>query len=63
MAQRTMTGNLMAKLRQTIVYKLDVGFNISEASVSSFIGRTAHIRFLENETLLNMLIYRYDEFF
>ena len=58
---KKMVENVLAKLRKTNLYKLDVGFNINEATVSSFIGRTAHIRFLENDALINMLIYRYED--
>jgi hypothetical protein len=36
---------------------------ITEKTVDSFIGRTAHIKFLENEYFMKMLIYRFLEFF
>lgn len=45
------------------MYKLDVGFSIKESNVSSVIGRTAHIKFLESNPLIDMLIYRYEQLF
>ena len=31
--------------------------------MDSWIGRTAHIQFLENQPLMKMLVYRYRDFF
>ncbi len=32
-------------------------------NLDSFIGRTAHIQFLESQPLMKMIVYRYREFF
>jgi len=58
-----MTENLLEKLRFPTLLKLDVGFNIKDTNVSSFIGRTAHISYLENSAFINMLVYRYEHLF
>jgi len=58
-----MVKNCLERLRGAKMYKLDVGFSIKESNVSSVIGRTAHIKFLESNPLIDMLIYRYEQFF
>lgn len=58
-----MVRNCLERLRGVKVYKLDVGFSIKESSVSTVIGRTAHIKFLESSPLIDMLIYRYEQLF
>ena len=45
------------------MYRIDVDFRISETNLDSFIGRTAHIQFLECQNLMKMLIHRFKEFF
>ena len=54
---------LSERLRQTEVYKIDIGFNINKKNMDNLIGRTAHILFLQNEVLMKMLIYRYSNLF
>jgi hypothetical protein len=46
-----------------VMYRLDVNFNIEETNLDSMIGRTAHILFLENESLMKMTVSRYKMFF
>jgi hypothetical protein len=46
-----------------VLYRLDVNFNIEDNTMDSFIGRTAHILFLENEELMKMIVSRYKMFF
>ena len=38
-----MAQNILKNLSQDVLYRVDVDFNISENSLDSFIGRTAHI--------------------
>lgn len=58
-----MVRTCLEKLQGAKMYKLDVGFSIKESNVSSVIGRTAHIKFLECNSLIDMLIYRYEQLF
>ena len=58
-----MATNLLSKLEIESLYRIDVNFMISEKNLDTFIGRAAHIQFLENKFFMNMLIYRFKEFF
>jgi hypothetical protein len=58
-----MAKNLLHNLPQDVLYRIDVDFSISEINLDAFIGRTAHIQFLECQNLMKMLIYRFKEFF
>ena len=59
-----MVNNILGKCENlNCLYRLDVNFNIEETSVDSMIGRTAHMLFLENEELINMMVSRYKCFF
>jgi hypothetical protein len=60
----TMVQNLLGNLNKTrTLYRLDVNFKISDKNLDSFIGRTAHIQFLECQPLMKMIVSRYNEFF
>ncbi len=59
-----MVNNILSKTnRLDSLYRLDVNFNIEETNLDSFIGRTAHIQFLECEQVMKMLIHRFKEIF
>jgi hypothetical protein len=59
-----MVNNLFANCDNLkAMYRLDVNFNIEETNLDSMIGRTAHILFLENESLMKMTVSRYKMFF
>lgn len=58
-----MARNLLEKVPLNVIYRLDVNFKIQEKNLDSFIGRSAHIRFLENQPLMRMIVSRYAEFF
>lgn len=58
-----MANNLLGSIPIDVLYRLDVNFQIQENNLDSFIGRTAHILFLENEELMRMFVSRYKEFF
>jgi len=59
-----MVENIMNRTKNLeVMYRLDVNFNIEETNLDSFIGRTAHILFLENEELMKMIVSRYKSFF
>ncbi len=73
----TMAQNLLTNLQTKLVDRLDVNFHIKDKllpdfdyrifiyfrNTDSWIGRTAHIQFLECQRLMNMLVYRYRDFF
>lgn len=58
-----MAHNLLGNTSLESIFRLDVNFNIEEKNIDSYIGRKAHILFLENEELLKMIISRYKTFF
>lgn len=58
-----MANNILDKLNNECLYRVDVNFMITENTLDTFIGRAAHIQFLENEPFMKMLIMRFQEFF
>jgi len=42
---------------------LNVNTKPSKKTLDSYIGRQAHIQFIENQDLLKSIIYRYDNLF
>ena len=58
-----MVNNMLSNVPLTVLYRLDVNFNIEETSLDSMIGRTAHLLVLENEELMRMIVARYKVFF
>ena len=59
-----MVQNILGSLHDTrTLYRLDVNFKISGKNLDSFIGRTAHIQFLECQPMMKMVVSRYNEFF
>ena len=58
-----MAQNLLGNIPAEVIYRIDVDFRIQEVNLDSFIGRTAHIQFLECHNLMKMLIHRFKDFF
>jgi len=58
-----MAQNILKNLPQDVLYRIDVDFSITDNNLDAFIGRTAHIQFLECQNAMKMLIYRFKEFF
>jgi len=54
-----MAKKLLEKVKPESLIRLDVHFDITERSIDSFIGRAAHIQFLENRKLCHILSYSY----
>ncbi len=50
-----MAYNILSKIDRGNIRRIDVNFHIPEKNLDSFIGRTAHIQFLENIPLMNIL--------
>lgn len=58
-----MAENILSKITSKYIYRIDVGYNIKKKNINSFIGREAHLQFLENEVLFKMISYCYADFF
>ena len=58
-----MAKNILSDLKSKMLFRLDINFKIKDKNLDSWIGRTAHIQFLENQQFMKMLIYRYKDFF
>lgn len=58
-----MAQNILGGLKSKMLFRLDVNFKIKDKNLDSWIGRTAHIQFLENQQFMKMLIHRYRDFF
>lgn len=52
-----MAYNILSKITNGNLRRLDVNFFIPEKSLDSFIGRTAHIQFLENISFMKIFFY------
>ncbi len=48
---------------KSMISKYKASDNVYNRNLDSFIGRTAHIQFLECQPLMKMMVYRYREFF
>ena len=55
--------NILKNLRSKVIYRIDVNFNIPMKSLDALIGRAAHMMFIEQQTVMRMIIYRYGHFF
>ena len=58
-----MATKILSNLKTSIIYRLDISFNIKDRDLDAFIGRTAHILFLDQEQIIRMIIHRYGHFF
>jgi len=58
-----MATNLLGNLPHKLIYRIDVSFNIVDKNVDAWIGRTAHIQFIENREWVRLLVNRYRDFF
>lgn len=58
-----MATRILESVSPAQVCRLDVSFKVVQKTLNSFIGRKAHIEFLENEGFLRVLAFRYPEVF
>ena len=58
-----MANNILGKMSTKCIHRIDVNFMISEKNMDTFIGRAAHIHFLENQYFMRILSHRFLEFF
>jgi len=62
-AYAQMAKNILSEITTDYVYRIDVNFKMEEKNLDSMIGRAAHIKFLESQALMRMLVYRFANFF
>ena len=55
--------NILRKLTNISLKRIDVNFLIQEKNFDTFIGRTAHIQFLENTDFMKILFYNMEDLF
>lgn len=62
-AYEEMVRNIWRPVKPENVYRLDVNFHVAETSFDAFIGRAAHIKFLECQPIMRMIIHNYSFLF
>ena len=60
---KNMALNILSKLTDVTLKRVDVNFLIQEKNFDTFIGRTAHIQFLENTDFMKILFYNIEDLF
>jgi len=60
---KCMALNILSKLTNISLKRIDVNFLIQEKNFDTFIGRTAHIQFLENTDFMKILFYNIEDLF
>jgi len=59
----SMVNNVWESVKPERVFRFDVNFKIPENNLDSFIGRAAHIQFLECQPIMKMIIHNYSFLF
>ncbi|CAD8063859.1 unnamed protein product [Paramecium primaurelia] len=60
-AYNEIVSNILSKCGK--IDRFDINFQITKKKLDKFIGRAAHIEFIDNLTLVKMFVYLYDEYF
>ena len=60
---KNMACNILSKITNNTLKRIDVNFVIQEKNFDSFIGRTAHIQFLENTDFMKIMFYHIEDLF
>ena len=60
---KNMACNILSKITNTTLKRIHVNFVIQEKNFDSFIGRTAHIQFLENTDFMKIMFYHIEDLF
>jgi len=60
---QAMSENVHEKMNDVNVYKTCVNYKISEKSMDTYIGRKAHIQYLENTDMIKTVVYKYSDIF
>ena len=56
-----MAKSLLEGVSRSALHRVDVNFKIQEKNIDTFIGRAAHIEFLENHSLIKTIVYRFSD--
>jgi len=56
-----MVNNIVNGVRAEKIHRIDVDFVMNETNLDTLLGRAAHIKFLDNETLMRSLVYRFSD--
>ena len=60
---KNMACNILSKITNNTLKRIDVNFVIQDKNFDSFIGRTAHIQFLENTDFMKIMFYNIEDLF
>ena len=60
---QSMAEALTSGIKGGRLHRLDVSFYIKERTLSSLIGRAAHIMFLDSHTLMKTIMFNFRSFF
>lgn len=60
---KQMAGSIRSHLQQSYLHRVEIAFKIHEKNIDTFIGRAAHIKFLECDELLRMIVLNYNKYF
>ena len=60
---KNMACNILSKITNNTLRRIDVNFVIQEKNFDTFIGRTAHIQFLENTDFMKIMFYNIEDLF
>ena len=60
---KSMSTNILKNLLNSRVHRLRVNFDITEKSIDTFIGRKAHIEFIDNQEVASMIVSMFPEIF
>lgn len=58
-----MASNILKRLINCRVHRVRVSFKIDEKTFDTFVGRKAHIEFIDNPDLIKTLLYMFDHIF
>ena len=54
-----MQRKITKKLKNWRVHRINTNFLIKEDNIDTYIGRKAHIEFIDNQEFIKMLIYKF----
>lgn len=58
-----MVTNIIGNIKAKSLIRVNIKFNGMNSNLDTFLGRAAHIQYLENDTLVKILVSRYESCF
>lgn len=58
-----MAHNILMRVTAGSIHRIDINFHIDTNDLDTFLGRKAHIEFLDNNVVQRLIFYRYGKFF